>query len=148
MARMVAVFSATAAGAAITAASTAGPAIQHTTMVSTWPGRIPSALKIPRSCTRSRVVISPRPDRGARPAAMACTADSRPARHAGPSAASAVSTSIPAGAATEAHQGTCWLPTPSTGPPGAARPASVSWPNGCPLSCVGTVAVPNGRPWR
>ena len=65
-----------------------------------------------RSRAASRCAAYPRPDRGARPAAMAAVADSRPARHAGPSAASAVSTSIPAGAATEAHQGTCWLPTP------------------------------------
>ena len=39
-------------------------------------------------------------------------AGSRPARSAGPSAASAVSASIAAGATTEAHHGTCWLPTP------------------------------------
>ena len=58
MARTVALFSATAAGAATAAATTAGPAIQHTTMVSTWPGRMPSALNTPRSCTRSLVVIS------------------------------------------------------------------------------------------
>ena len=43
---------------------------------------------------------------------MAWVADSRPARSAGPNAASTVSTSIPAGARTDAHHGTCWLPTP------------------------------------
>jgi hypothetical protein len=48
MARTVALLSATAAG----------PAIQHTTMVSTWAGRMPSALNTPRSYTRSLVVIS------------------------------------------------------------------------------------------
>ena len=68
MACTVAVFSATAAGAAIAAATTAGPRIQQVTIVSTWPGRMPSALKMPRSCTRSRVVIS--------------TVLSTPARHA------------------------------------------------------------------
>jgi len=64
----------------------------------------------------SRVAIRcaayPRPARGARPAAIASAADSRPARSAGPKAARAVSASIPAGATTEAHHGTCWLPTP------------------------------------
>ncbi len=79
---MVAVFSATAAGAAITAASTAGPAIQHTTMVSIWPGRMPSALKIPRSCTRSRVVISTVLSTPS-PAAIATISASRPIRRAG-----------------------------------------------------------------
>ena len=43
---------------------------------------------------------------------MACVADSRPARSAGANAASAVSTSIPAGATTDAHHGTCCRPTP------------------------------------
>ena len=50
--------SATAAGAAIAAATIAGTAIQQMTMVTTCPGRMPSALKTPRSCTRSLVVIS------------------------------------------------------------------------------------------
>jgi hypothetical protein len=58
MAPTVPLVSSTAAGAAITAATMAGPAIQHTTMVSIWPGRMPRALKIPRSWTRSLVVIS------------------------------------------------------------------------------------------
>src|SRR6185312_2649445 len=44
--------------------------------------------------------------------AMACAADSRPARSAGPNPASSTSANIPAGAITEAHHGTCWLPTP------------------------------------
>ena len=64
-----------------------------------------------RSRAASRCAAYPRPVLGARPAAIASAADSRPARSAGPSAASAVSTSIPAGATTEAHHGTCWLPT-------------------------------------
>ena len=79
MACTVAVFSATAAGAAIAAATTAGPAIQHTTMVSTWPGRIPSALNTPRSCTRSRVVISTVLSTPS-PAATATMIASRPTR--------------------------------------------------------------------
>src|ERR1019366_8793421 len=58
MAPTVPLVSRTAAAAAITAATMAGPAIQHTTMVSTWPGRMPRALKIPRSWTRSLAVIS------------------------------------------------------------------------------------------
>ena len=65
-----------------------------------------------RSRAASRCAAYPRPVRGARPAAIAWAAGSRPARSAGPSAASTVSASIPAGATTDAHQGTCWLPTP------------------------------------
>ncbi len=65
-----------------------------------------------RSRAASRYAAYPRPAFGARPAAMAWVADSSPARSAGPSAASPVSASIPAGARTDAHHGTCWLPTP------------------------------------
>ena len=72
-------FSATAAGAAIAAATTAGPAIQHITMASTWPGRMPSALKIPRSWTRSLVVISTVLSTPS-PAATATMSASRPIR--------------------------------------------------------------------
>jgi hypothetical protein len=43
---------------------------------------------------------------------IASAADSRPARSAGPNPASSTSANIPAGAATKAHHGTCWLPTP------------------------------------
>ena len=65
-----------------------------------------------RSRAASRCAAYPRPARGARPAAIASAADSRPARSAGPNPASSTSANIPAGAMTEAHQGTCWLPTP------------------------------------
>ena len=65
-----------------------------------------------RSRAASRCMAYPRPAFGARPAAMACVADSRPARSAGVNAASTVRISIPAGARTDAHHGTCWLPTP------------------------------------
>ena len=75
----VAVFSATAAGAAIAPATTAGPTTQQITMTSTWPGRMPSALKIPRSCTRSLVVISTVLSTPS-PAATATISDSRPIR--------------------------------------------------------------------
>src|ERR1700722_11799503 len=44
MACRVAVLRATAAGAAIAEATIAGTAIQQITMVTIWPGRIPSAL--------------------------------------------------------------------------------------------------------
>ena len=65
-----------------------------------------------RSRAASRCAAYPRPARGARPAAIASAADSRPARSAGPNPASSTSANIPAGATTEAHHGTCWLPTP------------------------------------
>src|SRR6185437_13339611 len=65
-----------------------------------------------RSRAASRCTAYPRPAPGARPAAIAVTADSRPARSAGPRAASRVMASMPAGARTSAHSGACWLPTP------------------------------------
>ena len=40
------------------AAMIAGTGTQQQTMASTWPGRMPIALKMPRSWTLSRVVIS------------------------------------------------------------------------------------------
>ncbi len=45
----VAVLSSTAAGAAMAPASSAGPTTQQVTMTTTWPGRMPSDLKTPRS---------------------------------------------------------------------------------------------------
>ena len=77
MACNVAVFSATATGAAIAPASTAGTMIQHTTMVSTGHGPMPSDLKTPRSWTRSPVVISTVLSTPS-PAAIATISESRP----------------------------------------------------------------------
>ena len=75
----MAVLSSTAAGAASTAAMIAGASTQQQTMARTWPGRIPIALKMPRSWTLSRVVIStvlstPRPE------AIATISESSPIR--------------------------------------------------------------------
>ena len=58
---------------------TAGPTTQQITMTTTWPGRMPSDLKIPRSWTRSLVVISTVLSTP-RPAAIATISDSRPIR--------------------------------------------------------------------
>ena len=60
-------------------AITAGPTTQQITMITTWPGRMPSDLKIPRSCTRSLVVISTVLSTPS-PAATATISDSRPIR--------------------------------------------------------------------
>ncbi len=60
-------------------AITAGPTTQQITMITTWPGRMPSDLKIPRSWTRSLVVISTVLSTPS-PAAIATISDSSPIR--------------------------------------------------------------------